>query len=152
MSSFLIQTLRQTRKNFLRLIENRSNEELNVIPKGFSNNLIWNLGHMVVTQQLLCYAKAGLETGLTADMIAAYRKGSKPENFIHAKETELIKSLALELVDKFEADLDKGIFQRYDPYQTSYGLLLNNIDEAMNFNNVHEGMHLGTGLVINKHI
>jgi len=30
-------------------------EQLNKIPEGFNNNLIWNIAHCVVTQQLLCY-------------------------------------------------------------------------------------------------
>ncbi len=28
-----------------------------VYPPNFNNNLIWNIGHILVTQQLLCYRK-----------------------------------------------------------------------------------------------
>ena len=39
------------RKHYLKLIENYSLEQLNKIPEGFSNNLAWNLGHIIVAQQ-----------------------------------------------------------------------------------------------------
>jgi hypothetical protein len=40
-----------SRKKYLELIENYSLEQLNKIPQGFSNNLVWNLGHIIVSQQ-----------------------------------------------------------------------------------------------------
>ena len=39
------QTIRIALLNFL---ENHSLEQLNAIPEGFSNNLIWNIGHCIV--------------------------------------------------------------------------------------------------------
>jgi len=39
-------TLRQTRKNILSVIEAYDKEQLNYIPEGFNNNLIWNLGRL----------------------------------------------------------------------------------------------------------
>ena len=40
--------------------EKCSLEELNKIPEGFNNNVIWNIAHVVVTQQLLVYDMSGL--------------------------------------------------------------------------------------------
>ena len=51
------ETSRGLYKNFL---DNYSLEQLNTIPSGMSNNLIWNLGHVVVSQQKLVYALSGL--------------------------------------------------------------------------------------------
>lgn len=152
MDSFLLKTLRQTRQNLLKIAASRSNEELNVIPKGFSNNLIWNLGHVVVTHQLLCYKRAGLEMGLSDDIVSRYRKGTRPEGFVSSSESELIKGLAVDLVDRFDSDLKAGIFTRYESYETSFGLKLYSIGEAAAFNNVHEGMHLGVSIAINKQL
>jgi hypothetical protein len=35
--------------------DNYSLEQLNKVPPGFSNNLIWNIGHSIVAQQMLVY-------------------------------------------------------------------------------------------------
>ena len=55
-----IAILRQSRLNFLNLIKDYNLDALNRIPEGFSNNLIWNFGHLLVTQQLLAYKLSNL--------------------------------------------------------------------------------------------
>ena len=45
--------IKQTRANIIKMTEAQSLEMLNQIPEGFNNNLVWNLGHVIVTQQLL---------------------------------------------------------------------------------------------------
>jgi hypothetical protein len=44
-----------SRNLYLRFFEEYSLEQLNKIPEGFSNNLIWNIGHVIVAQQSLVY-------------------------------------------------------------------------------------------------
>ncbi len=41
------------RQLYLAFLEKYSLEQLNYIPEGFSNNLIWNAGHIVASQQKL---------------------------------------------------------------------------------------------------
>ncbi|WP_407635809.1 DinB family protein [Solitalea canadensis] len=36
-------------------------DQLNKVPAGFNNNLIWNIGHEIVAQQALIYKSSGLE-------------------------------------------------------------------------------------------
>ncbi len=45
-----IEILRNTRKHLLSFINDLSTEELNEIPQGFNNNIIWNLAHLTATQ------------------------------------------------------------------------------------------------------
>ena len=52
--------LLETRKFLLKIISSLSNEQLNKIPVPFKNNIAWNIAHLVVTQQLLCYKLSGL--------------------------------------------------------------------------------------------
>jgi len=61
-----------TRKNrvlFQGFLGKFSLEELNKVPKGFRNNIIWNIAHCIVTQQLLIYKLSGLEGVLSDKMI-----------------------------------------------------------------------------------
>lgn len=142
--------LRQTRQNILNLIESCDLEQLNVIPQGFNNNLIWNFGHALVTQQLLCYRLAGLEAAFENSIIDAYRKGSSPKAPASDVALQNFKNHCFSLLDQLEKDYAAGIFQNYKPYPTSFGVTLNNIEEAIQFNTIHEAMHLGTMIAMRK--
>ena len=48
------------RNLYLDFLEKYTLEQLNKIPEGFSNNLIWNIGHIIVAQQRLVYAASNL--------------------------------------------------------------------------------------------
>ena len=86
-----INILKTTRANILKAIEGISLEQLNEIPTGYNNNLIWNVGHVAVTQQLLCYAMSNLAVKLPKEVITAYRKGSKPTHVLSQEEVDQIK-------------------------------------------------------------
>ncbi len=148
--SFAIKTLRQTRTNYLNLIESYSLDQLNKIPQGFNNNMIWNFGHAIVTQQLLCYKLAGEEMYIDDEMVNRYRKGSKPGLKVNEAEVDLFKSYAMSFVDKLDTDSRNGKFQSYKDYPTSFGVTLTSISDAVAFNNLHEGMHFGTLLALKK--
>lgn len=135
--------LLQTRKNILNIIEPLSLKELNTIPSGFNNNIGWNFIHIAVTQQLLTYGLSSLPFHLEKDIIDAYRKGSKPEKSFSKETFENVKSLFLRLAKVLEEDYKNGKFSTYKAYETSFGFPLNSIEDAIIFNNVHEGLHMG---------
>lgn len=134
---------RQTRKNFLAILETLSIEQLNHIPEGYSNNILWNYAHIIVTQQLLTYGLSQLPLTLDADMVSAFRKGSKPESAYSETALENFKALAVTTLDQFEADRAAGKFTAFKTYPTSFGIRLHSLEEAVAFNNVHEALHLG---------
>ncbi|MFY8021965.1 MAG: DinB family protein [Bacteroidia bacterium] len=150
MISFQLHLLEQTRKNFLNLIQGLSNEQLNKIPNGYHNNLIWNFGHVVVTQQILCYKLSALPMNLNNEIIDKYRKGSSPEAHVSDEEIALLKKAALDLVEQTRLDYIEGKFKNFEKYPTSYGIELNHIEEAMSFNNTHEGLHFGVAMSLKK--
>ncbi len=134
----------------LALVRDLTVEQLNQIPKGFNNNLAWNLGHVLVTQQLLCYKLSGLNCKESDEMIGKYRKGSKPTTPIGEEEVDYIKDRLLKSVAEARVDLENNAFQSFKEYPTSFGITLNNIGDAMSFNDVHEAMHYGYMLALKK--
>jgi hypothetical protein len=133
-------------------LENYTLEQLNAIPDGFSNNLIWNIAHIVVTQQLLVYKLSGLPTMVSDEMIQKYRKGTKPEHIVTQAEVDEIKSLLFTTIDQTEVDFENKIFKNFDEYPTSTGFVLKSAKDAMIFNNFHEGLHLGILMSIRKFV
>lgn len=142
--------LRVTRNNALNLMNGLSDEQLITIPKGFNNNILWNIAHMVVVQQLLIYRLSGLDLHVSEEFVLKYKKDSKPEGEYTKGDIAEVKSLLLSTVDKLEEDYNKGIFKEYKTYTTSYNITLNSSEEAIKFNNTHEGLHLGYAMAQRK--
>jgi hypothetical protein len=145
-----LSTTRQTRANFIRLLSGMSLEAVNHIPEGFNNNLIWNFGHIIATQQLLTYSLSGLNPKVEDEVLAAFRKGTKPEKVHTTAELEGLKKLAVTTLDQFEADFEAGLFQTFESYPTSYGVELTNIEEAAAFSALHEALHLGYAMALKR--
>ncbi|WP_456379299.1 DinB family protein [Lutibacter sp.] len=144
--------LKKSRQLTWKAIENCSMEQLNKIPEGFKNNIAWNITHLVVTQQLLCYKLAGLDCLISEEMILNFQKGTSPTYTISEKEFEAIKKQFIELPKKLEEDYAKGIFKNYAEYKTSVDITLNTVEEGIIFNLYHEGIHLGIILQLLKFI
>lgn len=149
--NFTFQVLKNTRSIFNKIIENNTLEDLNKIPSGFNNNVIWNIAHVIVTEQLLSYKLSGLKPALSDDMIDKYKKDSKPEGTLTKEEVNEIKGLLLSTIEKTQLDYANGVFKNYNAYTVSTtGNTLNNIDEAIQFGAIHEGLHYGYVLALLK--
>ncbi|NLR91229.1 MULTISPECIES: DinB family protein [Flammeovirga] len=142
----MFNTSRKLRKRFISLVESMSIEDLNYIPEGYNNNIIWNFGHNIVTHQLLCYNKSGLTPRIDEKWIKLFRKGSKPERDLTEDEIHELKKLSITLLEKLDEDLVKGVFRKYEKYVSGLGVTITTVSEAIKFNNVHEGVHIGYAL------
>ena len=141
----------QTSRNVLvRFIENHSSEQLNIIPPGFTNNLIWNIAHIIVVQQMLVYKLAGLPMMISDEMADRYKRGTKPTRIAGDNEIAEIKSLLITTLDKAREDFRDGVFQDYQEFTTMSGYLIQNSADAMAFNYYHEGAHTGIMMSIRK--
>ena len=52
-------------------------EELNKIPEGFNNNIIWNFGHVIVSQQIICYKLSNQPLKVSDEYVNKICKGHK---------------------------------------------------------------------------
>lgn len=145
-----LKTWKTSRNLLLNLVEQTSIKNLNTVPQGFNNNLIWNIGHIIVAQQGLVYISSGLTGYISDDLFNKYKPGTKPESFTSQEEINELKSLLIELTVLTENDLNKGIFKTYNERQTATGFHLANVHDALEFNNFHEGLHMGYMLSIRK--
>ena len=133
-----------------KFLENYTLEQLNKTPQGFSNNLIWNIGHIIVTQQLLVYKLSGLPMMISDELVEKYKKGTKVESAASQEEVDEIKSLLFTTIEKTKEDYANGLFKNYTEYPTSTGFVLANVEGALAFNNFHEGLHIGIMMSIRK--
>ncbi|MDQ6844789.1 MAG: DinB family protein [Bacteroidota bacterium] len=147
-----IETIRVTRNNFQQLMESLSINDLNKIPEGFSNNIIWNFGHCIVSQQILCYKLSGLPLKIEGSNISKYSKGSKPEKFLDENELEFLKDQDVKLIKELSEDFENNLFENFMPYKTGFQIELTNIADVLKYICMHEGLHLGYSMALKRAI
>ncbi len=147
---YQLEVTRTNRRILEKMINSIPLETLNRVPEGFSNSIIWNIAHVVVTQQLLVYKLSGLPTLVSDEMIERYRKGTKTEHAVTEEELEMVKTLLHSTIDQTEKDMDANVFENYQEYPTSTGFVLKSLADAVAFNNFHEGIHLGYIMAMKK--
>ncbi|SHF97375.1 DinB superfamily protein [Flavobacterium segetis] len=143
---------RTSRKIISQILQNYTLDQLNKIPEGFNNNIIWNIGHIIVVQQMLTYNLSGLPMMISNEMVEKYKKGTKPEHIVQQDELNEMQRLLVETIDKTEADFIAKTFNDFQEYPTSTGFVIKTVYEAMDFNYFHEGLHIGIMMSIRKFI
>ena len=142
----------KTRNFYKNILDNYSLEQLNKIPEGFNNNIFWNIKHVIVTQQLLVYKLSGLPMHVTDEEVEAYQKGSKPSSNAYESDLELLKEQLYSTLEQTKRDYKNGFFKKYNEYTVTTKSTLTCVEEALEFNNFHEGIHLGYLLAIMRTI
>jgi len=81
-----------------------------------------------------------------------FRTGSSPADWSNAPDVSRLLALLVETGPKLKDDYEVGLFANFQSYTTSTGVSLQTIEDALAFNNFHEGLHLGTILALRNFI
>ena len=147
-----IEKIKKLRAFVLASVKDLSVEQLNAIPAGHNNNIIWNLAHVIAVQQGICYLRASLPPVVDQQMVNDYKAGTKPEGPVGEATIQNMKSLMLSSLDQLEADHEKSLFGNYTPWNNRYDVMISTIDEAIDFLLFHEGYHIGTIMALKKYV
>ncbi|HEX9980609.1 MAG TPA: DinB family protein [Flavobacterium sp.] len=146
----LFEITRTSRNTLEKFLDVYTTEQLNTIPPGFSNNLIWNIAHIIVVQQMLVYKLAGLPMMISDEMVEKYKRGTRPEGDISAEEIAEVRLLLYTTIDQTETDFTSGKFAQYHEFTTMSGFTIRSASEATAFNIYHEAVHTGMMMSIRK--
>lgn len=135
--------IRKTRAFLDTLLDGLSAEQLNKVPDGFNNNIVWNFGHVIAAQQGICYRRSGLPLHIDEEQFEQYKPGSKPEGFVEEAEIKRLKESLITTIDQLEEDCKTGRFSAYVPWITRYGVAVDSIEDAIAFIVFHDGLHTG---------
>ena len=150
MTGLLIRHVQATRGHLARAAEAVPSERWQTVPPGFSNNVLWNVAHVVVTLDLLTYGRAGLDLAVPADLVAASRKGTSPADWDAPPDRDDVMARLVDSPARLARDVEAGRFTSYAPYETSAGVRIGSLDEALAFDLYHEGMHTGAILALGR--
>lgn len=147
-----IDRYKKLRQFILENIKDLSNEQLNQVPVGFSNNIIWNLAHLVAVQQAVCYKRAGKDLKIDESYFELFKPGTKPELSFDDAIIAKTKSMFIDNIDLLQTDYKNNAFENYTTWTTRAGIDITNIDIAINFMMYHEGLHEGLIGAIKKFV
>lgn len=148
----ILKAWKTSRKFYRDLVDGYTPEQLNKVPDGFSNNLIWNVGHIIVAQQSVVYRLSGLPMNVPEALFEQYKPGTRPERTVTPEEIHELKLLLQSLVERTLEDLGNGKFRQFTERTTATGFHLASLEDALTFNNYHEGLHLGYMMSIRKFV
>lgn len=147
-----IAQIKNIRLYIISLTDNLTTEQMNTIPNGFGNNIIWNVAHLLASQQRICYMRSGNKFVVDESLVLKYKIDTKPENIAASEEIADIKKQFIASIDQLEDDYNKKIFETYTTWTTPYGITISSIEDVIKFLPFHEGLHTGTILALKKFV
>ena len=138
-----IEIIKKQRIMLVKDVKTFSQAQLNTVPTGFNNNIIWNLGHMIASQQGLCYKRAGIDIVIDEALFNLYKGGTRPESPIDHAELDKMTDILVSTIDQLEADYNAGKFTSYTAFTTHAGIEISSIDDVLKFLAFHDGLHAG---------
>lgn len=129
------------------LIEGLDAKALTTVPQGWRNHLLWHIGHLTYVQQALIYGLSGTPMPMDGSLFKAFSswfgRGSSPLEWENQPDSTAVLKAHDHYWRSMADDLAVGRFKGYKPYTTAMGVRLSTVEEALAFNNVHEGIHYG---------
>lgn len=143
----LFNQLESYRSEILGVLENVTEAEAEVIPKGFNNNIRWNLGHIYLDQYLWIKAVTKEKVRVPEQFQAWFGYGTSPANFTPETPTiHELKKLLKEQPAQIKAEYGNRLEEEFPP--TEMGM--HTIEQVLIRTIFHEGMHLQTILDLKK--
>ena len=127
---FNFSVLRQNRRLFSKMLNSMPLDLLATIPKGFRNNVWWNISHVVATQQILMYRLSGIPTRVDERWVDTYMKGTLPQKTPTEGDRSDLSSLLSQTVDWAIEDYQKNVFQSFQEYTTSTKVTIGSVEGA----------------------
>ncbi len=148
--SYIWDTYDLVRSLTLGALNHATEEVADIIPEGLSNNIRWNFGHILVTQDFFMYGPSCPH--LPASYPALFAPGTKPANW--EGDVPSLAALAAQLEEQ-KARIKETFADRLDeklpqPFQLGNKGTMHTIGEMFAFTLFHEGMHMNAFATLNK--
>ncbi len=140
------------RKNFIEYLHKYDLKHLTYIPIGFQNHIFWNCAHALVTQQLMTYYLTDNTMLVDNNWVMRFKKGTSGDQNVTQDDVHLLIKLLQTTQVQLKKDYNSEKLAYFKPYETSFGISLENVEDAIRFNNLHESLHLGYIMALIKNI
>ncbi len=143
----LINQLETYRSEILGILEEVTEEEAEMIPEGFNNNIRWNMGHIYLDQFLWLQAITKEKVDVPEQFNMWFGYGTSPSDFDY--DTPSFEELKI-LLKKQPAQIKERYGDRLEKEYPSIDMGMHTIEQVLIRTIFHEGMHLQTILDLKK--
>ena len=126
------------------IIGKLSDEQLVTVPGGANNNILWNLGHLAHSHAGLTYGPCEVPLPIPDSYEDLFKGGTSPANWEQTPVVSDVKEEFNGLYKKIRQDYKSGVFAAFKPRELMPGATLENIEQALGFVCIHEGVHIGS--------
>ncbi|MCR2822200.1 DinB family protein [Lederbergia panacisoli] len=143
----LFKQMETYRSYVIGVLDDVTEEEAEFIPKGFNNNIRWNLGHLYLDQYLWIQAVTKEETAAPEEFNRWFGFGTSPKDFTN--ETPSFDELKF-ILEKQPKEITREYGSRVEKEFSPTEMGMHTIEQVLVRTIFHEGMHLQTILDIKK--
>lgn len=143
----LFQLMEFWRKQTVGILDMTSEKEADIIPVGFSNNLRWNLGHILISLPGLVMTRSGERFPYSKEYLAYFNRGTSPKDWEDAPPT------LAEIKEKLESQLEmiqRSVSGKLEQKLEEPFMGLETVGGLLGFAINHEVLHIGTMLAMRK--
>ncbi|MEO5680982.1 MAG: DinB family protein [Chitinophagaceae bacterium] len=136
-----LELLEKQRAILLKKTTHLTTDQYNLVPRGFNNNIIWNMGHSLVVSESLLYSNTPFKVPLHEFDIEGFQKGTKPELIINDHGISLIRKALSDTVPLFKKSFDDFLSANVQDLQDPTGSSVVS-EKHLHFMLFHEDMHM----------
>lgn len=125
-------------------------QQLLQTPPGLRNNILWNVGHLIVDNSDMLYRPAGLEPPHPESFRSLFAAGTSPADWPDPPSPASVMSVFAGFSGRLKEDCASGQFRRFDPKAVISGWPVNDLDETFAYVAVHTGIHLGVIMTMRR--
>ncbi|HLR42291.1 MAG TPA: DinB family protein [Pseudogracilibacillus sp.] len=137
----VFQQLDLVRKITLSELDGITEEQADIIPEGFRNNIRWNLGHIYTLQNSLLAHNAGMDLTTPKHYEALFSPGTKPADW--EGDLPSLTEIIEKLTDQ-PAQIKEALSGKLDEPAIKPFIKQNNVGQILTFTFYHEGLHIST--------
>ena len=139
----LYKSVRVSRGYLLQEIGGMTDEQMLEVPDGAVNNVLWNLGHIVHSHNGFTYGACGLDSEVPESYAGLFKGGTSPSDWESPPSIEEVMGHIKSSTEKTYTDYAAGKFDDYNAFELTPALKIRNIEDGLQFNCLHEGVHIG---------
>jgi hypothetical protein len=140
MESIIFSQMELNRNRTLEVIAGITEEQADIVPKGFNNNIRWNIGHILTAQERMAFRLIGEPMELPEELMNLFLNGTKPADWQSAPPDlatlrELLEGQQARLRERLKGRLNEKLTVPFRDFGT--------LAEALIFSIGHESLHAG---------